>query len=138
MPGCIHPKSMTEQIVELRVHPQEMLAEHILPFVPKATEVDQSVDPRLSMVMRILAECTTVHATATDLLEHEEWDFAAIYYDAIDHFCHGFMKYRAPKQDHIDEEDFELYKDVVTTAYVYHDMMLGRLMELGGPDTTYI
>ena len=138
MPGCIHPKSMTEQIAEFRVHPQEMQAEHVLPFVPNATEVDQKLDPRLSMVMRILAECATVHATATDLLEREEWDFAAIYYDAIDHFCHGFMKYRAPRQDHIDEGDFELYKDVVTTAYIYHDMMLGRLMELGGPDTTYI
>ena len=68
MPGCIHPKSMTEQIAEFRVHPQEMLAEHVLPFVPKATEVDQKSDPRLSMVMRILAECTTVHATATDLI----------------------------------------------------------------------
>ena len=138
MPRCIHPESMTEQIAEFRVHPEEMQAEHVLPFVPKAADVDQKVDPRLSTVMRMLAECATVHSTATDLLENEEWDFAAIYYDAIDHFCHGFMKYRAPKQDHISQEDFELYKDVVTTTYVYHDMMLGRLMELGGDDTTYI
>ena len=138
MPGCIHPKSMTERIAEFRIHPMEMRAEHVLPFVPKANEVDQNLDPRLSMVMKMLAECTTIHATATDLLEDGEWDFAAIYYDAIDHFCHGFMKYRAPRQDHIPERDFELYKDVVTSAYVYHDMMLGRLMELGGEDTTYI
>lgn len=138
MPGCIHPKSMTERLAEFRVHPLEMRAEHVLPFIPKATEVDQEVDSRLSVVMKMLAECTTIHATATELLEHDEWDFAAIYYDAIDHFCHGFMKYRAPRQDHIPEKDFELYKDVVTAAYLYHDMILGRLMELGGEDTTYI
>jgi len=66
------------------------------------------------------------------------WDFAAIYFDAIDHFSHGFMQYHPPRLDWVKEEDFELYKDVVNSAYDYHDLMLGRLLELAGPETTVI
>ena len=36
------------------------------------------------------------------------------------------------------EEDFALYSDVVRGGYIYHDMMLGTLLELAGPDATVI
>jgi predicted AlkP superfamily phosphohydrolase/phosphomutase len=58
-------------------------------------------------------------------MEHEPWDFMAVYYDAIDHFGHGFMKYHPPRQDWIPERDFELYSGVVDMGYRFHDMMLG-------------
>ena len=38
----------------------------------------------------------------------------AIYYDGIDHFSHAFMAYHPPKLPWIREEDFALYKDVVS------------------------
>ena len=88
--------------------------------------------------MRILCECTSVQSAATHLLETQPWDFAAIYFDAIDHFCHGYMKYHPPRQDHVSEADFRLFKDVVTTGYIYHDMMLGRMLEFVGDDVTVI
>ena len=62
----------------------------------------------------------------------------AVYYDAIDHFCHGFMKYHPPRQEWISEQDFGLYKDVVDGAYQFHDLMLGALLALAGEDTTVI
>jgi len=65
-------------------------------------------------------------------------DFFAVYYDAIDHFCHGFMKYHPPRQSWIGERDFELYHNVVSMAYQYHDQMLGTLIEKAGEDTTVI
>jgi tetratricopeptide (TPR) repeat protein len=46
------------------------------------------------------------------------------------------MKYHPPKQAHISEQDFELYKDVVAGGCQFHDMMLGTLMQLAGEDTT--
>ena len=58
---------------------------------------------------RTLAECISMHSAATWLLENKPWDFFAVYYDAIDHFCHGFMKYHPPRQQWIPERDFELY-----------------------------
>ena len=40
----------------------------------------------------------TVHAAATHLLHaRPDWDFFAVYQDAIDHFCHGFMRYHPPR-----------------------------------------
>ena len=138
LPKTIHPQERFQEVAEMRIHPQELTAQDLVAFVPHIQEVDQQVDSRLSMVMKILAECTSVHGAATHLLETQPWDFAAIYYDAIDHFCHGFMKYHPPQREAVSDQDFKLYQNVVRTGYIYHDMMLGRLMELGGEETTYI
>jgi arylsulfatase A-like enzyme/Flp pilus assembly protein TadD len=137
-PGTVHPLELREQLAALRFHPDEQIASQILPFVPRAAEIDQAKDRRLASCLKILCECTSIHACATELIENEPWDLAAVYYDAIDHFSHGFMKYHPPRQSKIREEDFELYKHVVSTAYMYHDMMLARLLELVDSDTTVI
>ena len=136
--GTVHPPEMAEALAELRFHPLEVEEAHIRPFIPLAEKIDQDNDSRLDGCLRIFAECTTVHACATHLLENEDWDFAAVYYDAIDHFGHGFMKYHPPRQPFVSEDDFEIYQNVVSAGYVYHDMMLGRLMELAGEGTTVV
>ena len=138
LPKCVHPDELTTDLSECRVHPSEFTREDILPFLPNGAEIDQDRDPRVNSVMKVLAECSTIHATATELLEKQEWDFAAVYYDAIDHFCHGFMKYHPPQQPHVSDEDFHLYHNVVTMGYLYHDMLLGRLLELTDEDTTVL
>ena len=64
-------------------------------------------------------------------METEPWDLMAVYYDSIDHFCHAFMPFHPPKMPHVSDEQFELYKDVVTGAYRFHDLMLARLVGTG-------
>ncbi|HWA85910.1 MAG TPA: alkaline phosphatase family protein [Opitutus sp.] len=137
-PGTVHPARLAETLAELRVHPGELGGEHILPFVPKAAEIDQKKDRRLEGLAKTIADCTTIHAAATQLINTEPWDFMAVYYDAIDHFGHGFMRYHPPRQKWIPEKDFELYNGVIEAAYRYHDMMLGVLMAMAGPDTTVL
>ena len=137
-PGAVHPPHLAPQLAELRLNPNELLAEHILPFIPRAAEIDQEQDQRLASCAKILAECTSVHAVATHLMDSEPWDFMAVYYDAIDHFCHGFMRYHPPRQPHIPERDFQLYRGVVEAAYRYHDRMLATLLRLAGPDVTVV
>ena len=61
-----------------------------------------------------------------------------VYYDAIDHFCHGFMKYHPPRRPHIREHDYELYHGVVEAGYRFHDMMLGAMLDLAPEDVTVI
>jgi len=73
------------------------------------------------------------HNAATWILQNEPWDFLAVYYNGIDHFCHGFMHYHPPRMEGIPEEKFEIYKDVVNGAYRFHDMMLQTLLDLAGP-----
>jgi predicted AlkP superfamily phosphohydrolase/phosphomutase/predicted Zn-dependent protease len=136
--GAVHPDRLEDTLAGLRFHPSELVEEQVLPFVPRAAEIDQDTDRRLSAVMRILAECTSVHAAATWLMEHEPWDFMAVYYDAIDHFCHGFMKYHPPRSRFVPEKDYELFQGVVEAGYRFHDMMLGALLRGAGEDTTLI
>ena len=136
--GTVHPKRFENRLKNLRVHPAELTLSHLLPFVPKATEIDQDKDLRLNSIASILSDCSSIHAAATWIMENEPWDLMAVYYDAIDHFSHGFMDYHPPRLNKVSEKDFELYKDVVNGGYIFHDMMLARLLELAGPDTTVI
>jgi predicted AlkP superfamily phosphohydrolase/phosphomutase/tetratricopeptide (TPR) repeat protein len=137
-PGTVHPPRLAEALAEFRVHPHELEGDMLLPFVPRAAEIDQRKDRRLMAVAKILAETASVHAAATALMQLEPWDFMAVYFDGIDHFCHGYMKYHPPRLDWIPEEDFDLYKDVVNAGYRFHDLMLGTYLHLAGEDTTVI
>ena len=138
LPGAVHPPDLASALAELRFHPDEVLPSMIEPFIPLCKEIDQEKDHRLASYMKTLCECVSIHSAATWLLENEAWDFFAVYYDAIDHFCHGFMRYHPPRQEHISERDFELYHNVVSQAYQFHDQMLGTLLHLAGDDVRVI
>jgi len=135
---AVHPPELAATLADLRVHPDMLTPEMVEPFIPLAREIDQDRDKRLAGCIRTLAECMSMHAAATWLLDNRPWDFFTVYYDAIDHFCHGFMKYHPPRQSWIGERDFELYHNVVSMAYQFHDRMLGTLLQKAGEDTTVI
>ncbi len=110
----------------------------IEPFVPLAREIDQDKDSRLATLLRTVAECMSIHAAAMWLAEHQSWDFFAVYFDAIDHFCHAFMRYHPPRQSWIGEREFKLYHNVIAMAYQLQDRMLGELIAKMSRDTTVI
>jgi predicted AlkP superfamily phosphohydrolase/phosphomutase/tetratricopeptide (TPR) repeat protein len=126
--GAVHPPELHDTIAELRMHPQELAGPMLLPFLPALEKIDQKKDRRFSMLCKTISECVSIHSAATWLIDNQDWDFFAVYYDAIDHFCHGFMQYHPPKQPWVSDEDFEKYSNVVNTAYEFHDQMLGTLL----------
>jgi tetratricopeptide (TPR) repeat protein len=134
--GTIYPERLKERLAELRVHPHEITGNLVMPFVPQALNLDKKKDKRLTVISRLLAHATTIHAAATELIETEPWDFTAVYHDALDHFSHAFMKFHPPQMKGITDEDFGLFKDVVIGAYIYHDMMLDRILKMTDDDTT--
>ena len=134
--GTVSPQKQEALFADLRIRPQELTGNHILPFVPDAAKLDADNDPRIITIAKNIADCSTIHSAATYILENEDWDFVGVYYDAIDHFCHGFMKYHPPHRKHIPLKDYEMFNDVINSACRYHDMMLGRLTDLAGEDTT--
>ena len=139
--GSVNPASDAEILAGLRVHPREIEASQIQPFVPRAAELDQS-DPktqeRLMAMARILAETATVQSTASWILENREWDFLAVYFQALDEFAHHFMPFHPPRIAGIDEREAEIFGSVMETAYSFHDLMLGHLLAIAGEDTTVI
>jgi len=137
-PGAVYPESLRDTFAELRMHPAEVTEAAILPWIPRAAEVDQEKDKGLMSFAKILSENCSIHNAATWLLQNQPWDFMAVYYNGIDHFCHGFMHYHPPRMEGIPEDRFEIYKDVVNGAYRFHDMMLQTLLDLAGPETTVL
>jgi len=137
-PGTVYPKQYQKVMSQLRVHPKELTQQHILPFIPEAAKIDQEKDKRLSTFAKILSEAACIHNSATYLMEETDWDFMAVYFDNIDHFSHAFMRYHPPQLKKVKDLDFEIYQGVVNAAYQYHDMMLGRMLNLTDEDTTIV
>ncbi|HTS37722.1 MAG TPA: alkaline phosphatase family protein [Candidatus Solibacter sp.] len=137
-PGAVHPESIRDTFAKLRMHPAEVSEAAILPWIPRAAEIDQEKDKGLQSFAKILSENCSIHNAATWILQNEQWDFLAVYYNGIDHFCHGFMHFHPPQMPGIPDDKFEIYKEVVNGAYRFHDMMLETLVQLAGSDATVI
>jgi predicted AlkP superfamily phosphohydrolase/phosphomutase/predicted Zn-dependent protease len=123
---------------DLRLSPEEVDESIVRLFVPGAIEVDQEKDHRLGHLRVHLAEAFSVHAATCWTLQNRGWDFVAVYYRAIDELCHHFMPFHPPRLDGVPEELYSLYHDVVNSAYRLHDLFLGRLLALAGPDAHVI
>ena len=124
-PNTVHPPELAATLAGLRVHPDSLTPQLVEPSIPFAAEIDQNKDKRLAMFLRTLAECMSIQSAASWLMDNQPWDFFAVYFEAIDHFSHAFMRYHPPRQSWIGERDFELYQNVVSMAYQLHDEMLG-------------
>ena len=138
VPGSVHPPELISQISDLRVSPYEIDGAMLKAFVPDFDKVDQERDKSLHALAKIISEAMTVNAVATDLLATQPWDFAAVYFDAIDHFGHRFMAYHPPHTKRAMAEIADLYRNVVVNAYTWHDAMLGELLATAGDDVTVI
>ena len=136
--GIISPHRLIEGIGELRVSPLEIDASMVRLFVPNAESVNQDADPSLARLRVHLASGLTTQAVATWLLANEPWDFLAVRFDALGAISRDFMAFRSPGVAGIPQQRHQLYRDVVNSAYRFHDLMLGRLISLAGTDAIVV
>lgn len=136
--GTFWPESLGDSLNEFRVSPEEIDGSILGLFVPEFRRVDTEKDHRLGHLRIHLAESLSVQAATTWLMEHEEWDFLAVYFRAIDEISHHFMPFHPPQVAGIPDELFGLYQHVINSTYRYHDLMLAQLVALAGPDTHVI
>lgn len=135
-PGFVHPPDRADSLSEWRFHPCELEVTDLAPFILDVASVDLSKDCRPELLARIYARAATTHAMVTGLLESEnDWDLCAVYYETLDRTGHDFMAYRPPLLPGVPPQDAQRYGGVMDAMYVFHDAMLGRLLELAGPDT---
>ena len=137
-PHAVHPPELVPELLPLLLNINEIDQSVVLPFIPRAAEIDQKEDQRLETFAKLLSECCSVQAVTTELMERGPWDFTAVYFDTIDHFAHGFMPFHPPRMENVPEREFGIYQGVMSGVYQFHDLMLGRLVELAGPDTTIV
>jgi predicted AlkP superfamily phosphohydrolase/phosphomutase/tetratricopeptide (TPR) repeat protein len=137
--GTVHPKSLSDELKQWRVHPNEITLSMTLPFIPNLeSDMELRNAKRTSGVVKVIANAASVHAVSTNLMRTTDWDFMAVYHDAIDHFSHLAMRFHPPRRPEINEKEFEDYKNVVESGYRFHDMMLERTLELIDEDTTVL
>jgi predicted AlkP superfamily phosphohydrolase/phosphomutase/tetratricopeptide (TPR) repeat protein len=138
VPGSVHPAELASALDGLRVHPGQITALQVRHFVERVLEVDPREDGLMQHLVAMLARCASIHGAATALMASEPWDFCGVYLEEIDRFGHEFMEYHPPKRADVDQREFDLYSGVMNAVYEFHDMMLGRLLEIAGGDTTVI
>jgi tetratricopeptide (TPR) repeat protein len=136
--GTFHPRSVAEPLADLLVTPPQLGPDALLPFVPRAAEIDQEKDDRLVKVAALVSRAASVQAAACWLMQHEPWDLTAVYFSAIDEFGHYFMPYHPPRLEGVSEDDARIYGQVMTGCYRFHDMMLEALLTIAGEDTTVV
>lgn len=136
--GTFHPSSLQTELGPLVVKPTDLEIDALLPFVPRAAQIDQKSDDRLIKLAVAIARVSTVHAAACRLAAEDDWDLMAVYYAAIDEFGHIFMPYHPPRLAGIPQRDVDVYGDVMVGCYRFHDMMLDALLAYAGPETTVL
>jgi predicted AlkP superfamily phosphohydrolase/phosphomutase/tetratricopeptide (TPR) repeat protein len=135
-PETVYPPALAATVADLRVTTESLMAEDLLPFIPRLAEIDLKKDDRPLKLARRLARVASVQAVATSLIQSEPWNLMGVYYDAIDQFGHEFMPYHPPRMIGVSERDFELYQDVMRGCYRFHDMMLHVLLQYVDAETT--
>ena len=136
--GSVHPAEIAAEMAECRVHPAEIDATAVLPFVPDAVRELERAGNRVGKLQQLLAQTASVHAMALRLMERDDWDFTAVYYEGIDRFGHEFMEFHPPRMEQVGERDFEAYRHCMVGIYRFHDMLLDALLRQAGPDTAVI
>ncbi len=138
IPNSVWPTEDLDDLSKVRVHPQMISLEQVMAFVPGADKPESASWEKIRELRMLLAHCATVHNSATAFMEARDWDFMGIYYDAIDRFAHAFMEFHPPQMDHVSDADFALYQGVMNECYRFHDLMLGRVMNLVDDDTAVV
>ncbi len=134
----IWPPDSRDELKSLRLSSSDIDAASLLSFIPRAAEIDPRYDPRPALLKQILSQIATVHAVATAVIAKDNWRFAAVCCMGIGQVSQAFLPYHSAALHGISNRDSEWYGDVVTGAYRFHDLMLGRFIELAGPETLVI
>lgn len=136
--SAIHPAHLYETFSELRIHADEITEEDLGPLLPHGYQIDQEQDKRVALCAHLMAQSTTLHACATELLKTEPWNFMAFSVEPLGRFNRRFIRYQSNGNNVDEPHDVHLYGHVLPAAYHYHDKMLGRLCQQAGADATII
>lgn len=132
--GIVYPSTLQQTFADLMVFPNDLSGNDLAMFISNLDRIDQQTDKRPLALARQLAQTFTAHAAFTWILEHHDWNFAAVYYDLIDRAGHYFMPFHPPQMEGTSDSDFACYRNVMNAVYECQDALLGRAMHLAGPD----
>jgi predicted AlkP superfamily phosphohydrolase/phosphomutase len=134
--NAFYPPRLEAHAADLRVHAGELTGQEIVQFIPKLSQIDQEQDSRVIEFADLLARAISQHAIVTWIMEYEPWDVYFIGWEALDRAAQRFMRYAPPAIEETTPKEREWYGEVVKGVHCFHDMMLGRILQLAGDDAT--
>lgn len=135
MAGTYWPERVGTMLDRLRVSPEDIQADVIARFVPDWKSLDQKRDRRLGHLRLFLATDLSHHAAMMELLKDRNWNFAAINFPALGAITALFLPYLAPRRDWVAAPEFQLYQQVLPSAWVMLDRLLHSLRQAAGKET---
>jgi tetratricopeptide (TPR) repeat protein/predicted AlkP superfamily phosphohydrolase/phosphomutase len=138
--GKTWPPSLFNEIEPLITAPDSVGDEDVARFVDAEAlgrPDDDDLD-RLDELRTIIASTRTYEAIGIELLRRQPHGFHAIYNESTDTVAHLFMSFRPPRRDDVDARRGAAFGAVVDQAYREADAMIGRLLEIVGPDWNVI
>ena len=133
----VFPPDLAPTLQEFIVSLEDLDPPTVGLFVPRMRELP-SRDKRLAGIAMGVAHTLSVHAVMTWLMENTDWRVMSVAYPAIEVFSRDFLRYHPPRLDWVDPDEFDLFKDVINSAARLCDLLLGRLLQLGGEDATVV
>lgn len=119
---------------ELRVHPDDVDGDILGLLMPGLAAIDVVADRRPAFAGVALARAFSLHNAVTALLELQPAAAGIIRYPMLAELSREFLAYHPPHLLAVREADFEHYRHVISGAYRLMDKLLGRIVELAGPD----
>ena len=122
----VEPADAAARLADLRLSPHDIDRAALRELAIPDAAIDTSPpDPRVAAAAAILAQAAGVQAAITWAMEAMPWDVAAVVYPGIEQCSQMFLPGRA--------QSGASFGGVVEATYAFHDLMLGRLMDLAGP-----
>ena len=103
----------------VNLNAQEFAKARSVAFDPK--------DPVNNMIM-LYATAESFRAISNHVVDRDNPDFLAVYYELIDATGHLFMHYAQPRRDDVTDEQFRRFSNAVDEAYVLQDEILGEML----------
>lgn len=124
----VSPSSLEQELSELRIHFGELSSNELAPLLPNVSDWEQLQDDRVGPLADAVALSASIHAIATELMEKQSWTLAAIHYPGLERIAQLFPDAHTPNNS-------VWYEGVLRNFYRWHDMMLGRLLQIAGDQT---
>jgi len=137
IPGTFHPAEEAESISALRIFPDQFPEETLRRLLPRYKEVGWG-DERISGLKKKMSYAESLGAASKYLMKSKNWNACFLFLDAIDTMGHQFMQYREPKMEHVSDSEVRWFSEVMDQVYIWHDQLLGELIEIAGTETNII
>ncbi|HEX6791151.1 MAG TPA: alkaline phosphatase family protein, partial [Candidatus Krumholzibacteria bacterium] len=132
--ASVYPPSRRDELSRLVVHADEVRDEELSRFVhvtpgemARSRKGEDANDP-VNHLLHLYASTLTYRNIAAHLLEQDQPDVLAVYFEWVDAVSHLFMLHSEPRMPDVSEAEYAKYKDAITQAYELQDEILGGLL----------